>query len=206
MPDSWEDSLAPAKSDKPRFAHAAALAVAKELVEVMRPHCRRIIVAGSLRRRKPDVGDVEILFVPSARPEPVVREDMFAEPEFLPATDAVIESMLARGVIVKRPNIIGGTSWGMKNKLAIHCATGIPVDLFATTDAAWWNYLVCRTGGAESNVAVCLAAQRKGWKWNPYDEGFSERSGLARKVHPVTSEREVFELVGLEYREPWERF
>lgn len=192
-------------ADKPKFAHAAALAVAKEIAELLRPHCRSIIIAGSLRRRKPMVGDVEILFVPSQRPEPVAREDMFIEPAFLPATDAAIESLLARRVLGKRLNAKGGTAWGEKNKLARHLASGIPVDLFATTDAAWWNYLACRTGGAESNVAICMAAIRKGWKWNPYGDGFSAPKGLARETHAVNSEREVFEFVGLEYLEPWER-
>jgi DNA polymerase (family 10) len=192
-------------TEKSRFLHSVALAVGKELIARMRPHCQRIIIAGSLRRRKETVGDVEIVYVPSLDPRPVVKEDMFSEPAFLPSTDAVIESMLADCTLTKRPNAKGGFAWGEKNKLAIHCASGIPVDLFATTDEAWWNYLVCRTGGSETNVAICTAAIRKGWKWNPYGEGFSEPQGFGRKVHPVASERAVFEMVGLPYREPWER-
>lgn len=44
--------------------------------------------------------------------------------------------------------------WGEKNKLAVHVRTGIPVDFFAATEANWWNYLVCRTGGEQNNIAI----------------------------------------------------
>lgn len=88
-----------------------------------------------------------------------------------------------------------------KNKLLRHVESGIPVDLFATTEASWWNYLVCRTGGAQTNVRICNAAIAKGWNWAPYGAGFKTREGLV----PVHSEREVFEAVGLKYLEPEER-
>ena len=37
-------------------------------------------------------------------------------------------------------------------------ASGIPVDFFATTEEAWFNYLVCRTGPAELNTRIASAA------------------------------------------------
>lgn len=95
--------------------------------------------------------------------------------------------------------------WGAQNKLARHVASGVPIDFFTTTAANFWNYLVCRTGGARTNVAICNAAIKKGWKWNPYGEGFSRAAGLGREVHAVASEREVFEFVGLDYLEPGDR-
>jgi DNA polymerase/3'-5' exonuclease PolX len=52
-----------------KFQRSDALAVARALVGQLRPkdaaeRCERVIVAGSLRRRKKEVGDVEILFIP----------------------------------------------------------------------------------------------------------------------------------------------
>jgi len=91
--------------------------------------------------------------------------------------------------------------YGRKNKLMLHRATGLPVDLFAATEDNWWNYLVCRTGPADSNMRICTAAQSKGWKWNPYGAGFS-RDG---KVVAMTSEQEVFAFVGLPYTNPEHR-
>ena len=51
-------------SGKQKFPRAAALAVAKELCDALKPLAEKLIVAGSLRRRKQEVGDVEIVFVP----------------------------------------------------------------------------------------------------------------------------------------------
>jgi len=88
--------------------------------------------------------------------------------------------------------------------------SGIPVDLFATTEECWYNYLVCRTGGKETNLAICRAANAKGWSWTPYGPGFTCHPGEVSpeeytEQHLVHSEREVFEFVGLPYLEPRDR-
>jgi len=85
----------------------------------------------------------------------------------------------------------------------VHVPTGVPVDLFSATPAIWFNYLVCRTGPAESNLAIAQAAQALGWRWNPYGSGFCNLT--TGDCHSVASEREVFEFVGLPYREPSDR-
>lgn len=57
-------------------------------------------------------------------------------------------------------------------------------------------------------VLLVPALQRhiaKGWKWRPYASGFSKQTLGGEEWHPVTSEREVFEFVGLPFKEPWER-
>lgn len=119
--------------------------------------------------------------------------------------DAILDRFIAEGILAKRKNVNGSEMWGEKNKLAVHVATGIPVDFFATTEESWFNYLVCRTGGAENNRQIAVAANIKGWTWNPYGSGFSRQSGLGKELHPVKRERDVFDFVGLPYREPWQR-
>lgn len=123
----------------------------------------------------------------------------------LSLTDKALEQSLQAGWLAKRTNKDGGVAWGAKNKLAVHVPTGVPVDLFAATAENWFNYLVCRTGPGESNIRIAAAAKTRGWKWTPYGAGFARPMGLGEAIHPVESEREVFEFVGLEYREPWER-
>lgn len=196
--------------DKPKtkYPRAAALDVARLLVACLKPCCSHLIVAGSLRRLKPEVGDVEILYVPNivTGPDP---DDLFGKQKSFNAVDVALAELIDKhAVLGKRPNIHGHTAWGAKNKLAVHLASGIPVDLFEATVENWWNLVVCRTGGQNSNVEISMAAQRAGWNWNPYGCGFSrpnpERNGwsLIREIH---SEREVFEFVGLPYREPKDR-
>lgn len=189
-----EESAAPA-----RFPRAEAIGVARELLGVIAPQTLRIIVAGSLRRKRAMVGDVEIVFVPLTRPG--VRTDLLQPAEEVSRVDDVLGEMIARGVLAKRLSVRGTPAWGPKNKLAVHVASGIPVDLFATTEANWWNYVVCRTGGSRSNIAICNAARARGWKWRPYRDGFTRGD----QVHTVRSEAEVFEFVGLPYLAPEDR-
>lgn len=185
---------------KTKFPRAAAIRIAKELCDVLKPVTDRLIVAGSLRRRRQEVGDVEILYIPKRVPGQEI--DMFAPAPALNLTDASIESLLRRNILEKRLNSVGAETWGDKNKLAVHVASGIPVDFFSTESNFWFNYLVCRTGGAENNRQIAMAANRKGWTWNPYRSGFTNETG---ELVAVRSERDVFELAGLPYREPWER-
>jgi len=188
--------------DKRRWPYQEALAVASALVEELESRCERIAIAGSLRRRKPTVGDVELVFVPKEVQRPAPGE-LFGE--YTVPVDLVeerLQELLAAGVLEKRLSVKGRPSWGAQNRLAVHVASGMPVDLFATTSRCWHNYLVCRTGSAESNLRIAIAAQRMGWKWHPYADGFETRTGQWRRV---TCEEDVFRLVGLPYLEPHER-
>jgi hypothetical protein len=153
--------------------------VARDFVDALRDVCERIVVAGSLRRRKPYVKDVEILFVPkfgSVAPGAVqIRTDFFiapAKPPPVNLAERVIAQLLEARLIAPRPNVNGVHSWGPENKLAIHVPSGMRVDLFTATPENFWNYLVCRTGGERNNIEIASAANRKGWKWNPYGSGF----------------------------------
>jgi DNA polymerase/3'-5' exonuclease PolX len=190
-------------SDKPKIPRAAALAVARELCAGLEPCTTKLLVAGSLRRRKAEVGDVEILFIPKVedRPDPA---DLFGQ--LVPADLAAlqIEEWVKAGVLGKRPKCDGSHTWGAENKLAVHLASGIPVDLFAGSPENWWSLVVCRTGSRETNERICNAAIARGWKWKPNGAGFYDRLTL-ELVRPARSERDVFEAVGLPYLEPWER-
>ena len=186
---------------KPRFPRAIGLAVARALVQALQPVCERLVVAGSLRRGRPDIGDVEILYIGRSEDRPVPG-DMFAS-RLADLAEIRIAELENSGVLSRRPNVNGGTAYGPKNKLMLHLPTGVPVDLFSATPANWFNYLVCRTGPAESNLAIATAAQARGWRWNPYGPGFSNLATGDR--HPVSSEAEVFEFVGLPHLEPKSR-
>lgn len=188
-------------SEKQKYPRAEALKVAKQLCVSLADITERLIVAGSLRRRKFEVGDVEILFIPKL----VTQSVDFFTSKSVSAVDLMLDRLIAEGIIAKRKNVNGSEMWGEKNKLAVHVASGIPVDFFATKEESWFNYLVCRTGGAENNRQIATAANNKGWTWNPYGSGFSRPSGLGKAFHQVKSERDVFEFVGMPYREPWER-
>ena len=186
---------------KRRWPREVAVGVAREVCSVLGAVCDRLIVAGSLRRRRAEVGDVEILYIGKTE-ERADPEDMFAEMTVDLADEAIL-GLEAAGVLERRLNSRGNETYGKLNKLMRHVRTGVPVDLFSTSEAAWWNYLVCRTGPAESNMRIATRAKNMGYRWSPYGAGFEDRAG-GRKGS-VGSEREVFAFVGLDFREPWER-
>lgn len=185
-------------SEKVKYPRGLAIEAVREILAMFQAGCRRVVVAGSLRRMKEEVGDVEILYLPNFAE---VKADWFSTRR-VNVADRVLDTMLASGLIAKRRNVLFQESWGSQNKYAVHVTSGIPVDFFETYEEAWFNYLVCRTGGAESNMRVASAAQAKGWKWHPYGIGFHDEQGNTVRVG---SEREVFELVGLPFLEPKER-
>lgn len=179
---------------EPRYPWAVAMQVAEEIVFSFASCCERIEIAGSLRRKKPEVGDIEILFVSKDSIDPM---SLFFE-KIGNQADVCIRELEANGILARRLNMLGRQVYGPKNKLMRHVASGIPVDLFETTEECWYNALVCRTGPAELNKAIAAAAIAKGWHWNVYGPGFSRPD----EAHPVRSEREVFEFVGLPYSKP----
>jgi len=188
--------------NKPKYPNQAALLVASEILGYLRPVSTRIEIAGSLRRGNELVGDVEIVFVPILGTKQN-HESLLPEPILVNLADETIATLIANGILAKRLNKNGRESFGEKNKLMTYVASGIPVDLFATNLEAWWNYLVCRTGGAETNVRICMAAKHRGLKWHPYGSGFTDlQTGIRLEAH---SEREVFAIAGLKFLEPWER-
>jgi len=186
-----------------RFYRGQAIPVADEIMDALRAadavDPKFMLWVGSLRRNKADVGDVEILFVPVRGLAPD-QGDLFGSlVETDKAADA-INAMVKRGVLAKRPKEDGTFTWGAQNKLAVHVASGIPIDLFAATRESWFNLLVCRTGPASLNAIIAQRAKDRGWRWNPYGAGFYGPDG-ALKV-PVRCEADVFQAVDLPPTEP----
>lgn len=182
-------------SDKQKFGRMAALCVADELESLMEQNCERLEIAGSIRRQKPLVSDIEILYIPKMG----VRKKGLFESEEYAQTEDFLQTLLDCGILKKRPNVNGSFAWGEKNKLAIHQPSGIPVDFFATTEENWWVSLVIRTGSKEMNLALTTGAQKRGGRLLAYGSGFQDLDGV---VHPAHSEREVFDMCGVEYKEP----
>jgi DNA polymerase/3'-5' exonuclease PolX len=187
-------------SNRPKFPLAKALNVAQELRQALASHCERIEIAGSIRRRKPMVGDIEILFVPKMG----TQGSAFLFPDEHSQVDDAVEHLAFVNVLAQRPSKTGLFTWGSQNKLAIHVASGIPVDLFATTASGWWRSLVIRTGPKELNIRLIQSAKGRGILVHAYREPALENAATGDAI-PCNSEREFFEICGVPYLEPWQR-
>jgi DNA polymerase/3'-5' exonuclease PolX len=165
-----------------------ARVIAEEIMGLLDRVCDRKEIAGSIRRRKPDVGDIEILCVPKF-------EGSFD------CLDRGVQGLIFQGILTYRLNKLGRKVYGPKNKLMLHVPSGIGVDIFSTIEDCWPVSLVVRTGGKQTNLLIATAALQKGYQFHAYGSGFTTPQGEI----VCHSEREVFEAVGLPYREPWER-
>lgn len=194
------------ESSSTKFLYADAMPIAKRFVQFLERHCTRIVIAGSLRRQKQLVSDIEILFISkiTSAPDP---QDLFGDRKIqVSAAGLAIDALLASGVLEKRQNTRGSETWGPLNKLGRHVASGIPVDLFETTEDKWWNALVVRTGPKELNKKIAGAALGMGWEWHAYGNGFTRGDGKSSIDRFVAkSEHDVFQHVGLPYQEPKDR-
>jgi DNA polymerase/3'-5' exonuclease PolX len=183
---------------KSKFPREKALEVAREIHSALQPHAVRIKVAGSLRRGMRFVSDIEFVVIPKVE---MLDSDLFGDVKTPRDETALeIERLIGWGALAKRRNSIGSETWGQKNKLALHVASGIPVDFFFTTERNWFMTLFVRTGPKALNIKVATLAKKKGWHLEAYGCGFYNPS--LRTTFPVDSEEAIFRFVGLPFIPP----
>ena len=99
--------------------------LAKRVMLHLLPTCEVIQIVGSLRRRRPDVGDVDLLVIPK-RTEAIVR-------------DALRE--------ISGPLTVDG------DRICIGVVDGIPVNLFFTSPDSWGAAMLYTTGPRSYNIS-----------------------------------------------------
>lgn len=167
--------------------------VAYELTALLSPACERIAIAGSIRRRKPDVGDIELLCAPkSVRPADI----LFGADQL----DIEVRRLIGRGVLAYRPNVKGTVTYGPLNKLLLHVPSGIPLDIFSTDLANWGMALVVRTGSADFNKRMMTRFLQQGMKGHAYG-GITTPNGEVE----CPDEETVFQCLGWEFIPPGAR-
>lgn len=166
--------LAVLRKGQERMPLGKALPLAQELVRDLErlPEVRRISLAGSIRRWKETVGDIDLL-VTSPKPERVI--EAFVS---LPQAEAVLEK--------------GDT------KAAIRHREGIQVDLRVLEPESFGAALQYFTGSKQHNIRIREIAVKQGLKISEYGV-FREATG--RRVAGATEE-EVYAAVGLPWIPP----
>ena len=141
---------------KAPMARALAREIALELIGLLKPACERIQLAGSIRRRRELVGDIELLAVPRT----IEQRDLLGE--VTGAVDALhvrCDELLALGVLAKRRSDKGLTHYGPASKRLVY--RGVPVDLFVCEAGNFGMHLLVRTGPAKwSNRLVTPLGRR----------------------------------------------
>lgn len=186
-----------------------ALEIAAEVIEKLSPHCDLINIAGSCRREKPEVKDIEVVALPSV----VVGKDLFGGDTEPDRKKEFVTTVMTFGKVIK------GNPYG--KMMQIQLPQGIMLDLFMPDDFDYYRNYVVRTGSAEW-VARFIAG---GWRkigWVGSDQGLRLQSqckgekSLDDKMHwkcviPKSqqmtpphwkSEEEFFEWIKIKWVEP----
>ncbi len=175
------EGIAFVKKSSGRFLLGDILPEVKEIYKKLKnlPEVEKIDIAGSVRRMKETIGDVDFLVI-SKSPEPIM--DFFVS---LP-------------VVVK--------IWGKgKTKSSVRTRYGFDMDIRIVPQKSYGAALQYFTGSKEHNVALRKIAIEKGLKLNEY--GLFRISGY--KVHKAEggliaaeTEKEIYEKLGLEWMPP----
>jgi DNA polymerase/3'-5' exonuclease PolX len=92
----------PQPKERSKHLYADAMPIAQKFVTFLERHCTRIVIAGSLRRKRQMVSDIEILFISkiTSVPDP---QDLFGDsPMEVSSAGLAISALLVSGVIQSR--------------------------------------------------------------------------------------------------------
>lgn len=142
---------------KTKISLCQAEGLASKIISALAPGCERIEVAGSIRRKKETVGDIEIVAIP------IVQRNLLGEPtENFPT---LLDQIL--GSLIMDERIKRGQRWGDKFR-QFHPAAqpNITVDLFLVTPESWGVQFMIRTGSAEFSRKAVTQQSKGGFLHN----------------------------------------
>ncbi|MCX6821868.1 MAG: hypothetical protein NTW30_03765 [Candidatus Aenigmarchaeota archaeon] len=111
-----------------------AKTIADNFVSEIKEFCERIEIAGSIRRNKIEVNDIDIVLIPKLR-----------------------EHLIQKIRKVSNVEVQG-------KKLMRAEYSGVQVDIYFATEETWGILLLVRTGSKEHNIKLCQHAINKGMK------------------------------------------
>ena len=157
--------------------------IGNQVKELLSPACERIEIAGSIRRQRPFVNDIDIVLIPS-------NQGQLAY---------LLQSL---GRFVKNgPKII-----------RVATRYGIEVDIYVATPDIWATLLLIRTGSKSHNIKLCARAKSLGMKLHADGSGLfrlalnqTEYENADDERIAGDSEESIFAALGLAYVAPEKR-
>ncbi len=166
-----------------RMMLSQALNLAEEIITYMKKckEVKKIEYAGSLRRMKETIGDLDILVAEADEKKSKIIMDYFVK-------YGDVKSVIARG----------------PTKTSVILESGIQADLRVIEEKIFGAALHYFTGSKEHNVAIRDRAKRMGMKISEYGvfEILKKRGKEEEKLVGGKTEGEIFKAVGLPFIEP----
>lgn len=154
--------------------------LAERIATELAPFCERVEIAGSIRRRRETVGDIDLVCLPKVGGRAAILERC--------KRTAFMEKQGSQYVVFRLAN-------GVQIDLWFAQAAG--GDLFKPEPSNWGMLLLSRTGSVAHNLHLCTVAHQRGLHFHPH-------RGVERGADVVASEseEEVFSALGLAYIAP----
>lgn len=165
--------------------HSADAIVSRLLLSMDR-HCERVAVAGSVRRRVPEVKDIEVVAIPR-------RRALFNMPDATAQENLLHGWALTSGIRWIKPGTSEIVDWPLKRDGKYWrglLPDGIKLDLFLCTPENWGIVFLIRTGSAAFTKELVTHGQQIGKRalGGFLRRGTSEESPII----PTPEERDVF--------------
>ena len=200
----------------PGYTLAVAERVALELVELLADSCVRVEIAGSIRRRRPTVYDIDVVAVPRV----VTMRDMFGDltSTGVDVLGATLDELCGAQTIVQWRGKNQQTCWGPRLKRGAY--RGIDVQIQSYEPDNFGLALLIRTGpSAYSHVFVTPRSETAvlrdrdgvvvGKRPGLLPPGFSIERGFrlyrAGAAIPTPEERDVYDALSMRYLDPTAR-
>lgn len=165
------------KQGSGRFILGFIIPLVEKLTEYLKSHpsVKEVVPAGSYRRKKETIGDIDILAI-SDKPEEIM-EHFVSFPE--------VEYVHAKG----------------PTKTMVRLKIGLDVDLRVVEEDSFGAALAYFTGSKDHNIAMRELAIKKGWKLNEYGLFDEKGKKIAGKTEEEIYEKLGLEWIPPELRE-----
>lgn len=170
---------------KTKLSLAVASHIADMLIAKFADNCDRIEVAGSIRRQKPEIGDLELVAI--GRPALYVQLDELLAANHIRHTEH------------KR--------WGQKLRsflFDLKSGTTVQVDMFLQTPATWGINMLLRTGSSDFSRKMVTPRSQRGFMPPQYHVK-DARLWCDGVALDTPEETDVFRLYGMDYVAPIDR-
>lgn len=168
--------------------------IAETLRTDLRPFCERIEICGSIRRKKPDPKDIELIAIPKFTEIGTGQRTLGGE-ELSTNRNMLFDFIATHFHIIK-----AGARYLQMWVYPDDPPAEIKVDLFTATPETWGYILMIRTGPAEFSKVVVTKLKRFGYR--------SENGRIIKDIDQkmvTIKEADVFDMLRIGYIEPEDR-
>ncbi len=160
--------------------------IAEKVVAELRPACERIEIAGSIRRKRQFVHDIDLVAIPANQ-----------------------------GQFLAKLQALGRLKLGGQKVIRVTMAE-IELDVYIATPETWATLLLIRTGSKAHNILLCSRAKSRGMKLHAdgsglfkYGQAIATDAAADGDFEEIRiagdTEESIFAALEMPYRKPEER-